>query len=156
VYATTVSGLVKAPRHEVYRALLDPAAVAAWRVPDDMTAEVLEFDASERGRFRIRLSYADGRPGKTDDHGDVYSGFFEELVPDTRVVEVIEFESADEAVRGRMTLTTTMNDVEGGTEVELRHEGVPDGVPAEQNEAGTRMALANLAAYVEARSAAAG
>jgi uncharacterized protein YndB with AHSA1/START domain len=149
VYSTTVTGLVRAPRSEVYRALVDAAAVAAWRVPDDMTAEVLEFDAREGGRFRVRLRYDDGHSGKTDGDGDVYSGFFDRLVPDEQVVEVIEFETDDDTVQGSMTLTTTLREVDEGTLVELVHEGIPDGIPPDQNEEGTRMALANLAAYVE-------
>jgi uncharacterized protein YndB with AHSA1/START domain len=49
-----------------------------------------------------------------------------------------------------MTLTTTLTDAEGGgTDVVVVHEGVPDVVPAADNEAGTRMALENLARYVE-------
>jgi hypothetical protein len=71
-------------------------------------------------------------------------------VPDEQVVEVMSFESADEAFGGEMTMTTNLRDVEGGTEVELVHEGIPDAVRPEDNEAGTRMTLANLAAYVEA------
>ncbi|WP_018505966.1 SRPBCC family protein [Parafrankia discariae] len=38
----------------------------------------------------------------------------------------------------------------GGTDVTVRHEGIPDGVPVADNEAGTRMALAGLAAFLEA------
>ena len=156
MYSTTASGLVRVPRSQVYRALLDPTAVAEWRVPEDMTAEVLDFDAREGGRFRVRLRYSDGRAGKTDGEGDVYSGFFKRLAPDEQVVEVIEFESDDDTVQGEMTLTTSLSEMEGGTLVELVHEGIPDGVPREQNEEGTRMALANLAAYLEARAEPAG
>jgi uncharacterized protein YndB with AHSA1/START domain len=155
VYTTRVSQLVRAPRAEVYQALLDPAAVAEWRVPQDMTAEVLEFDAREGGRFRVQLHYADGRAGKTDD-GDVYEGFFSRLEPDRSVVEVIEFDTDDKALQGSMTLTTRLSEVDEGTLVELVHEGVPDAVPPDQNEAGTTTALANLAAYIEARTGAAG
>ena len=36
---------IKAPRAVVYEALLDPTAVAAWRVPDGMTGHVHELDA---------------------------------------------------------------------------------------------------------------
>jgi hypothetical protein len=52
-----------------------------------------------------------------------------------------------------MTMTTTLRDVPGGTEVELRHDGVPDAVAPADNRTGTRMALAKLAAYVERRAA---
>ena len=49
-----------------------------------------------------------------------------------------------------MTMTTTLTDADGGTDVLIVHEGIPDAVPATDNETGTRMALANLARLVEA------
>jgi hypothetical protein len=64
------------------------------------------------------------------------------LVPNEQVVEVVEVETADPALRGPMTMTTTLTDADGGTDVLLVHEDVPDGVPAADNETGTRMALA--------------
>ncbi|TKA00014.1 SRPBCC domain-containing protein, partial [Actinacidiphila oryziradicis] len=54
------------------------------------------------------------------------------------------------AFRGTMTMTTTLTDAGGGTDVLVVHEGIPDSVPAADNETGTRMALANLAQLVEA------
>jgi hypothetical protein len=66
------------------------------------------------------------------------------------VVEVLEFETGDPTLSGTMTMTTTLTDADGGTDVLVVHEGIPDGVPAADNETGTRMALANLARLVEA------
>lgn len=149
VYTTQVSGHVPAPRAAVYRALVDPQAIAAWRVPSGMRAQVHEFDACEGGSFRISLSYdAPGQAGKTAAHTDTYHGHFAELVPNERIVEVFEFETSDPALRGTMTMTTTLIDADGGTEVHIVHDGVPDAVPASDNETGARMALANLAGYV--------
>lgn len=151
MYSTKVSGHVKAPRSAVYRALLDPDAIAKWRVPDGMSSHVHEFDAREGGAFRISLTYdAPGSSGKSAAHTDTYHGRFTKLVPDEQVVEVLEFETPDPALRGTMTMTTTLTDVDGGTEVRLVHEGVPDSVPTADNETGMRMALANLAKFVEA------
>ena len=65
------------------------------------------------------------------------------------MVEVLEFETDDPALRGVMTMTTTLTDADGGTDVHVVHEGVPDAVPVADNETGTRMALANLARLVE-------
>jgi hypothetical protein len=48
-----------------------------------------------------------------------------------------------------MTMTWKLRDADGGTEVDLLHEGLPDAVPPEDNATGTRMSLAKLAAYVE-------
>jgi hypothetical protein len=49
-----------------------------------------------------------------------------------------------------MTMTTTLTDAYGGTDVLVEHEGVPDKVPPADNETGTRMALAKLAKLTEA------
>jgi uncharacterized protein YndB with AHSA1/START domain len=148
--ATHVRRHVRAPRARVYRALLDAGAIAAWRVPDGMTSVVHEFDAREGGSFRISLTYdAPGRAGKTAAATDTYHGRFERLVPGERVVEVVEFETDDPALRGEMTITTTLADAGDGTDVSIVHQGLPDSVPAADNEAGTRMSLDNLARLVE-------
>jgi uncharacterized protein YndB with AHSA1/START domain len=154
VYSTQASRHIDAARPAVYRALVDAAAISKWRVPDGMTARVHEFDAREGGAFRISLSYdTPAGTGKSAAHTDTYHGHFVRLVPDEQVVEVFEFETADPRLRGQMTMTTTLTDADGGTDVLVVHEGIPDQVPAADNETGTRMALANLARLVEAANA---
>ncbi|WP_329341819.1 SRPBCC domain-containing protein [Streptomyces sp. NBC_00663] len=150
MYATRMSGQVKADRAAVYRMLVDADALAKWRVPDGMSCEVHTFEAREGGAFRISLTYdvATGT-GKSGSHTDTYHGRFLRLVPDELVVEEFEFETGDPGLRGTMTMTTTLTEVDGGTEVVVLHEGIPDAVPADQNAEGTRMALANLARLVE-------
>ncbi|MFI6763629.1 SRPBCC domain-containing protein [Micromonospora sp. NPDC050417] len=141
---------VAAPRSAVYRALLDPDAIAQWRVPDGMSSQVHEFEAREGGSFRVSLTYdSPEAAGKSTPHTDTYHGRFLQLVTDERVVEVVEFETTDPAMLGTMTMTTTLTDSGGGTDVLVVHEGIPDGVAAHDNETGTRMALANLARLVE-------
>ena len=154
MYSTRVSATVSASPQEVYRALLDADSVARWRVPDDMTARVHEFDARAGGRFRVSLTYdeptdVDSSRGKTTARTDTYHGHFVSLIPDREVVEVTEFETDDPALRGEMTMTTSLTPTESGTEVLIVHEGVPDAVPRADNEAGTRMALAKLARMLE-------
>lgn len=149
MYSTRVVGHVNAPRAAVYRALLDPTAIARWRVPDGMSARVHAFDAREGGEFRISLTYRTGAAGKSGAHTDTYHGRFVTLVPGEKVVETMEFETDLPDLRGVMTMTTTLADAGDGTDVVVEHDGLPDAVPAADNEAGTRMALANLAALVE-------
>jgi uncharacterized protein YndB with AHSA1/START domain len=141
---------VKAPRPSVYRALLDPRAIAKWRVPTGMTSHVHAFDAREGGSFRISLTY-DGPTGtgKTTAHTDTYHGGFVKLLPNEQVVEVSEFETANPALRGEMTITMTLADADGGTDVSAVHDGLPPGVPPADNEAGWREALHKLAELVE-------
>ncbi|MGW7402804.1 SRPBCC domain-containing protein [Streptomyces sp. NPDC054833] len=150
MYATRVSRHLQAPPAVVYRALVDPDAVAAWRVPDGMTAHVHAFDAREGGAFRVSLVYDEqGVPGKSGGGTDTYRGHFARLVSDQLVVEEIEFESDDGALRRPMTLTTSLTGADGGTDVVMVHEGIPDEIPREDNELGTRMALDKLARLVE-------
>lgn len=150
VYTTRVSRHIDAPPPVVYRALVDGETLVRWRAPDGMRGHVHTFDAREGGSFRISLTYeAPDAAGKSTAHTDTYFGRFTKLVPDEQVVEVLEFETSDPALRGRMTMTTTLTPAGGGTDVLFVHEGVPDGIPAADNETGMRMALANLARLVE-------
>ena len=151
MYSTQASRHIRAPRSAVYRALLDAGAITQWRVPAGMSSHVHEFDAREGGSFRVSLTYdAPTGTGKSASPTDTYRGHFVKLVPDEQVVEVFEFETADPDLRGEMTMTTTLTDADGGTDVLVVHEGVPDKVPPADNETGTRMALAKLAKLTEA------
>ena len=149
--STRVVRHVAAPRATIYRLLLDPDAVARWKVPDGMTAQVHTFEAREGGAIRVSLTYeAPTATGKTSAHTDTYEGRFVRLVPDELVVEVDWFETDDPAMRGEMTSTITLTDApDGGTDVTGLHENIPPGVRAEDNETGWRMALARLAALAE-------
>ena len=149
--STRISRHVNAPRASVYRALLDARAVATWMVPIGMTCQVHVFDAREGGLFRISLTYDQPTgTGKATAHTDTYQGHFVTLVPNEQVVEAMEFETADAALRGEMTVTFTLTDANGGTDVLAIHDILPPGLSPGDNETGWRMALDKLAAFVEA------
>ena len=150
--STRVTRRIKAPRSVVYRALLDARAVAAWMVPTGMTSHVHSFDPREGGQFRISLTYdTPTGAGKTTPHTDTHHGRFVKLVPNEEVVEIVEFETADPTLRGEMTITITLADADGQTEILAVHEGLPPGVPATDNETGWLSSLGKLAALVEER-----
>ena len=131
--STRISRRVNAPRAIVYRALLDADAIATWKVPDGMTCRVHAFEPREGGSFRISLTYdAPTTTGKTTAQTDTYHGRFVKLVPNEKVVEVDEFETTDPALRGAMTITITLADVDGGTEVLAVHDGLPPGVSRDE------------------------
>jgi len=149
--STRTTRHINAPRANVYRALLDARAVATWMVPDGMTSYVHEFDARAGGSFRISLTYdAPTATGKTTAQTDTYHGHFVKLVPHEQVIEVMEFETDDPALRGEMTVTFTLTAVDGGTDVLGVHDNLPPGVSPADNETGWQMALDKLAALVEA------
>jgi uncharacterized protein YndB with AHSA1/START domain len=147
---TRIGWHINASRAAVYRALLDPAALPKWKVPEGMSCQVHAFDAREGGSLRVSLTYHAASPtGKTTAHTDTYHGRFVTLVPNEKVVEVDEFETADPAFRGEMTITITLTDGGEGTDLLAVHEGVPRGVSPADNETGWQMALGKLAALVE-------
>jgi uncharacterized protein YndB with AHSA1/START domain len=149
--STRISFHINAPRARVYNALIDADAVANWMVPAGMTSQVHEFEGREGGKFRISLTYdAPTGLGKTTAHTDTYHGRFVRLVPNREVVEVVEFETADPALQGEMTITFMLAGAQdGGTEMLAVHEGLPHGVSLADNELGWRLSLAKLAALVE-------
>jgi uncharacterized protein YndB with AHSA1/START domain len=150
--STQVSRIIEAPRAAIYRACLDPDALAWWRVPDNMKGEMHVFDAREGGTFRMSLTYLDPEQspgGKTSEATDTFQGRFVELVPDGKIVEVIQFESPDPRFAGEMRMTTSLADADGGTEIAVLCEDIPSGVRLQDNEAGTAQALQKLAALVE-------
>lgn len=150
VTSTQISRFIAAPRERVYAALVDPVAVARWKVPAQMSCEVHEFDAREGGALRISLTYDDpGRPGKSDVRTDTYRGRFVTLVPGELVVEVDAFETSDPALAGEMTITIRLSDAPGGTRLDALHEGLPGVVAPADNEAGWRESLTRLAALLE-------
>jgi len=87
--------------------------------------------------------------GKTTAHTDTYRGRFVKLVPNELVIEADEFETADPTLRGEMTITITLADANGGTDLVAVHDGLPSGVSIADNETGWREALARLATLVE-------
>jgi uncharacterized protein YndB with AHSA1/START domain len=149
--STPISRHVNGPRSAVYRAFIDARAIATWMVPNGMTSHVHAFDPREGGAFRISLTYdAPTSRGKTTAHTDTYHGRFVKLVPNEQVVEVVEFETADPAMRGEMTITISLSDANGGTDITALHDGLPPGLSAGDNEVGWQMSLAKLATLVEA------
>jgi uncharacterized protein YndB with AHSA1/START domain len=149
--STKVSRTIRAPRRAVYEACLDPAAIAAWRVPDNMKAQVHAFDAHEGGTYRMSLTYRDPRQspgGKTSEDTDTFQGRFVELVPDEKIVEAVAFDTRDPGFAGEMKMTTLLADADGGTEVTMLCQDLPPGIRPEDNEEGTRQALHKLAALL--------
>jgi len=87
--------------------------------------------------------------GKTSDLEDMVNVRFVELTPPHRIVEAVSFVTTDQALLGEMTLTVTFEQVSGGTEVTLLFENLPPGVRPEDNDAGSRLSLEQLARRFE-------
>jgi uncharacterized protein YndB with AHSA1/START domain len=146
----TASRVIGVSREDVYAALVDPAALAAWLPPQGMTARFERFDARPGGSYRLILTYKDEAAGggKATPDSDVVEARFVELVPATRVVQAVDFESDDPSFAGTMTMTWQLRAVDGGTLVEIVAEDVPIGISAEDHATGMESSLANLANHL--------
>jgi uncharacterized protein YndB with AHSA1/START domain len=149
---TYTSRVIKARPEELYAAFLDLAALVDWLPPAEMTGEIHEIDARVGGGYRMSLFYPPNERafrGKTSDREDMVKVRFVELAPLRRVVQAVSFVTTDPAFFGEMTMTATFKQVSGGTEVTLVFENLPPGLRAEDNEAGSRLSLEQLARRFE-------
>ena len=146
---TRTSRVISARQEELYAAFLDPTALTEWLPPAEMTGKIHEFDARVGGGYRMSLFYPQSERsfrGKTSDREDMVNVRFVELTPPRKIVEAVSFVTADPAFFGEMTMIATFEEVSGETEVTLVFENLPPGLRAEDNEAGSRLSLMQLAA----------
>jgi uncharacterized protein YndB with AHSA1/START domain len=101
----SASRIVAAPLAQVFAALVDRDALAAWLPPDGMTARFERFDPRPGGSYRLVLTYADASraAGKATDDSDIVEARYLDIVPDVRVVQAVDFVSDDPAFAGTMT-----------------------------------------------------
>jgi uncharacterized protein YndB with AHSA1/START domain len=150
--STRTSQIIKASPDVLYDAFVNPDILITWLPPGEMTGKIHEFDARIGGGYRMSLFYPpDERAfrGKTADKEDMVDVRFVELTPPHSIVQAVNFVTTDPALVGEMTMTATFNEVSAGTEVTLLFENLPPGLRAEDNEAGSRLSLEQLARRFE-------
>ncbi|RJE82321.1 SRPBCC family protein [Paracoccus onubensis] len=126
---------------KLYRAFLEPDAVASWLPPFGFVCTVHELDAKEGGKHRMSFrNFTNGR-------SHAFGGTYLELVPDKRIVYSDSFE--DSNLPGEMKTTIVLKAVSVGTEVNIEQAGVPDVIPAEACYLGWQESLRKLAKLVE-------
>jgi uncharacterized protein YndB with AHSA1/START domain len=149
--STTVSRVIMVPPDMVYRAYLDRDAVVEWLPPGSMSGVMHAFEPREGGRFSMSLVYPESETemrGKTTGRTDKFEGRFVKLVPNEQIVWAVVFDSDDPSFAGEMTVATTLASAAQGTEVTVRCDEIPTGVRLEDNEAGCRLTLDQLAAFL--------
>jgi len=145
------SRLIVAPTDLVYRALVDPAMVVEWLPPKGARGAIDAFDPRPGGAFRMTLTFDDSNlpSGKTTPDTDVVTGRFVDLETNRSVTQSFEFDSADPAFAGTMTMCWILESRIEGTMLTVAAEDVPVGIRPEDHEAGLASSLSNLAAMVE-------
>lgn len=133
--------VLKAPPERVYRAFLDPAAMAKWLPPHGFTGTVHSSEAKVGGGYR--MSFTNFGTGSSHSFG----GKYQELVPHERIRYTDKFE--DPNLPGEMQMTVSLRKVLCGTDVTIVQEGVPAAIPPEMCYLGWQESLLQLAALVE-------
>ena len=126
---------------KLYRAFIEPDAIASWLPPFGFTCTVHELDAKVGGRHR--MSFRNFTTGKS--HG--FGGTYLELVPGKRIVYTDSFD--DPNLPGELKVSVSLKAVSVGTEVHIEQQGVPDVIPAEACYLGWQESLRKLAKLVE-------
>ena len=133
--------VLKAPPERVYKAFLDPDAMAKWLPPYGFTGKVHQADAKVGGTHR--MSFTNFTTGNSHSFGGKYL----ELKPNELIRYTDKFD--DPNLPGEMQVTVTLKKVSCGTELNVTQEGVPDVIPAEACYLGWQESLEQLAKLVD-------
>ena len=133
--------VVGAKPERVYKAFIDPDAMAKWLPPNGFTGKVHEMDARVGGRYK--MSFTNFSTGNSHSFG----GEFLELEPDKRIRYNDRFD--DPNLPGEMTTTVDIREVSVGTEINITQEGIPDAIPVEACYLGWQESLTLLKLLVE-------
>ncbi|MBS3650713.1 SRPBCC family protein [Pseudaminobacter sp. 19-2017] len=126
---------------KVFRAFVEPDAIASWLPPNGFLCTVHELDAKVGGKHRMSFR------NFTTDGSHSFGGTYIEIVPDERLVYTDRFD--DPNLPGEMTVTVTLKAVSVGTEVSIEQQGIPDIIPPEACYLGWQESLRKLAKLVE-------
>jgi uncharacterized protein YndB with AHSA1/START domain len=133
--------VLSAPPERVYRAFLEPEAMAKWLPPRGFTGKVHNIDARVGGSHK--MSFTNFSTG----HSHSFGGTYLELVPGEKLRYTDKFD--DPNLPGEMHVTVTLRKVMCGTELSIVQENIPAAIPAEMCYLGWQESLNQLAAVVE-------
>ncbi len=115
--------VIAAKPEKIFRAFVEPDAIASWLPPYGYLCTVHELDAKVGGSHKMSFR------NFTTGHGHSFGGTYLEFAPGERLVYTDKFDDAN--LPGEMKVTVVLKAVSVGTEVTITQEGVPDIIPAE-------------------------
>ncbi len=140
-----IKRLIKAPRDRVYAAWTDPAQLKQWFGPENVQTHDLVADARVGGEFRWDLVNSEGE--EMTIHGE-----FRELQPDKKIVFTWQWDD-DEVWENHISVVTVeLSDRDGGTELRLIHEQLPNEQSRDGHNGGWNSALDKLEKYMANKS----
>jgi uncharacterized protein YndB with AHSA1/START domain len=133
--------VLAAKPEKIYRAFLEPDAMAKWLPPNGFTCRVHHMQAKVGGTYK--MSFTNFTTEKTVSFG----GEYRELVENERLRYTDNFD--DPNLPGEIQVTVILKKVSLGTEMTIVQEGLPSVIPLEACYVGWQQSLSNLAKLVE-------
>jgi uncharacterized protein YndB with AHSA1/START domain len=133
--------VLRSKPERVYRAFLDPDAMAKWLPPFGFTCKVHDMDARVGGTYK--MSFTNFSAGNVHSFG----GEYRELVPNERIHYTDRFDDPNQA--GEMRTSVSLRQVSCGTDLTIVQEGIPEAIPVEMCYLGWQESLEQLAKLVE-------
>ena len=126
---------------KLYRAFLEPMALAKWLPPYGFTCTVHSLEARVGGTFRMSFHNF----GTGSSHS--FHGSYLELKPHERIRYTDEFD--DPHLPGVLEVDVRLRPVMTGTELSVAQSNIPEAIPLEMCYLGWQESLLQLAALVE-------
>lgn len=133
--------VLRASPERVYRAFLEPDAMAKWLPPYGFTCKVHHMDARVGGKYK--MSFTNFSTG----NGHSFGGEYRELIPNQRIQYTDSFD--DPNLSGEMLTTISLQQVSCGTDITVVQEGLPEVIPVEMCYLGWQESLEQLARLVD-------
>lgn len=133
--------VIMAPPERVFRALVNPEAMAKWSPPRGFVGKVHEIDVRVGGGYKMSFT------NLTTGQSHSFHGEYLEIKPNELLRYIDRFD--DPKMPGDMMMTVSLRKVMGGTELKITQEGIPDMIPVEMCYVGWQQSLNLLIQLVE-------
>ena len=120
-----ISRVIRAPPERVYKAFLDPDAMAKWLPPHGFTGRVTESDVKVGGVYKMTFT------NFTTGNSHSFGGKYLELTPYTKIRYTDVFDDPNMPGTMETTIELTKLPVSGTTEVKITQKNIPSQMPVE-------------------------
>ncbi|WP_460542861.1 SRPBCC family protein [Echinicola sediminis] len=133
--------VIKVSPEKLFRAFIDPIAIASWLPPYGFLCTVHEMNPQKDGTFR--MSFHNFSTGNTHSFGGKYM----EIKPNSFLKYTDKFD--DPNLPEEMITSISLSKTSVGTELKIIQEGIPDVIPLEMCYLGWQESLEKLIKLVE-------
>ena len=132
-----IKRLIKAPPDRVYAAWTDPTQLKQWFGPEKVQTRELVADARVGRKFRWDLTNSEGE-------NMTCRGEYRELQPGTKIVFTWQWQDDEDWETHNSVVTVELDDADGGTDLRLTHEKLPNKESRDGHTRGWNSALDKL------------